>query len=132
MIAIHGQTTTWFDCDDTLVKWSATAEELETKGVSFTCPASVTLHEDGHLVEVASWTTLLVPHLKHIDQLKKHKLRGSVVVVWSAAGSEWAETVVKTLGLEQYVDLCIGKSTWVYDDLPVTEFMPKSIWMEDK
>lgn len=132
MISIHGQTTTWFDCDETLVNWYATDEELEKRGVLFTCPASQVLHEDGHLVPVEPWTTRLVPHKKHVEQLKAHKSRGSIVIVWSAAGSEWAETVAKTLGLEQYVDLCISKPTWVYDDLSVVEFMPEPIWMKDE
>jgi hypothetical protein len=132
MIALHGQTVTFFDCDDTLVSWNASAEDLEKNGVLFTCPVSKALHEDGHLVEVGTWTANLVPHKKHIDQLIKHKIRGSTIVVWSAAGSEWAETVAKTLGLEKYVDLCIGKPTWVYDDLPLDEFMPKPVWLKDE
>jgi hypothetical protein len=132
VIALHGQTNVYIDCDDTLISWSATPEELDLHGVLFQCPASKTLHEDGHLVDVPPWNKLLLPHKKHIRQLKTHKSRGSIIVVWSAAGSEWAEAVVKGLHLEQFVDLCIGKPQWVYDDLPLEEFMPKPIWMKDE
>jgi FMN phosphatase YigB (HAD superfamily) len=131
MISLHSQTTTWFDVDDTLLSWNATDEQVEKHGILFTCPAGKNLI-DGEVVDSPSWTERLVPHRKHIEQLKKHKSRHSLIIVWSAAGSDWAETVVKTLGLEQYVDLCISKPTWVYDDLPVQEFMPKSKWMKDE
>ena len=117
MITIHGQSTAWFDCDNTLIKWQATPEEKEKYGVEFTYTSGV--------------VDKLVPHIKHIAQLKEHHTRHTSIVVWSAAGAAWAETVVKTLGLEQYVDVCIGKPNWVYDDLAIEKFMPKARWLDD-
>lgn len=124
MICIHGQTTTYFDIDDTLIKWCATPEEKEKYGVEFICYS--------RSLPSGTYVEFLVPHKKHIEQLIEHKSRGSTIVLWSAAGSEWCETVAKTLGLEQYVDLCISKPTWAYDDLQPSEFIPKPKWMKDE
>jgi hypothetical protein len=111
--------------------WNATPEQLEAYGVEFECPGSFTLI-DGELVPSPSWKTILLPHRLHIEQLRKHKMRGHTVIVWSAGGYDWAAAVVKTLGLENIVDLVISKPIWVYDDLPPNEFMPKSKWMKDE
>lgn len=54
------------------------------------------------------------------------------MVVWSAGGWDWAEAVVKTLKLENFVDLVISKPTWTYDDLQPSEFIPKPQWMKDE
>lgn len=124
-------TAVFFDCDDTLVMWSPTPEQSEKDGVDFECPGSFAMI-DGELKPSPSWKTRLVPHKKHIEQLKLHKMRGHTVVVWSAGGWDWAEAVVKTLKLEQYVDLVINKPIWAYDDLPPSEYMPKSQWMKDE
>jgi predicted phosphatase len=117
MISIHSQTTAWFDCDDTLVFWNWPTTSTPLNLINLTTPegTKVTLEINREMV----------------DQLKKHKSRHTAIIVWSAAGSEWAETVVKALELEDYVDLCISKPNWVYDDLPCTEFMPKSKWVGD-
>lgn len=133
MIAIPCKQTVFVDVDDTLVMWNATPEELEERGVDFTCPGSlVTIDEDGTEGFAPEWTERLLPHRKHIEQIKKHKLRGHTIIVWSAGGSDWAEAVVKALGLENFVDLVIEKPRWIYDDLPASEFMPKNQWMKDE
>lgn len=133
MIVIPCTQPTFFDVDDTLVMWNSTPEELETRGVDFTCPGSlVTIDEDGEQGFAPEWKTRLLPHRKHIEQLKKHKLRGHTVVVWSAGGYDWAAAVVKALGLETFVDLVISKPTWAYDDLQPNEFIPKPQWMKDE
>jgi len=138
--------TTFFDVDDTLIMWSRPAFG-DPDAIEITCPASRTqralmdLTEDGiltpetppsEMVEVGTWTELVKPHKKHVEQLKLHKMRGHTIIVWSAGGWEWAEVVVRALKLEKFVDLVIEKPTWVYDDLPVVEFMPKNIWMKDE
>ena len=113
MITVKGEKIAYVDCDDTLVYWSSSQEDKEKYGVRFYYP-------DFYESE------LLVPNLAQIEHLKKLKLRHHTIVVWSAAGSSWATEVVQRLGLEPYVDLCISKPTQVYDDLPVSEFMPAS------
>jgi hypothetical protein len=133
MIQFPCKPTLYCDCDDTLIFWSPNdKEKLEKEGIAITCPTSLELDEDGILVQKGNWTQTVLPHKKHIEQLKTFKSRGHIVVVWSAGGADWASAAVKALKLEQYVDLCISKPTWVMDDLPVTEFMPASTWVEDK
>lgn len=133
MIVIPCKQTTFFDCDDTLVMWNATSEQLEKDGVDFTCPGSlVDIDNDGNEQFAPEWKARLLPHKKHIEQLKKHKMRGHTIIVWSAGGWDWASAVVKALGLENFVDLVISKPTWAYDDLQPSEFMPKPQWMKDE
>lgn len=133
MIVIPCRNTVFFDVDDTLVAWNATPEQLQEHGVEFECPGSMhDIDNDGNPVYCPPWKALLLPHRKHIEQLKKHKMRGHTIVVWSAGGFDWAAAVVKTLGLESYVDLVISKPVWFYDDLTPDEFMGKRYYMDDK
>jgi hydroxymethylpyrimidine pyrophosphatase-like HAD family hydrolase len=133
MIVVPCKNTVFCDVDDTLVMWNATPDELEARGVDFTCPgALVTIDEDGTEGFAPEWKQRLLPHRKHIEQLKKHKQRGHTVIVWSAGGYDWAAAVVKALGLETYVDLVISKPTWFYDDLTPDEFMGKRYYMKDE
>lgn len=129
MIVLPSDQTVFCDVDDTLVLWSPTQEQSDSSGIWIECPGSYALI-DGELVTSPSWKQKLVPHSKHVEQLKQHKARGHTVVVWSAGGWEWARAVVEALGLQQYVDLVISKPTWCYDDLPPNEYMPKSIWIK--
>jgi hypothetical protein len=107
---------TYFDVDDTLVKWGYAGLPVE---------GSIAIECEGFVQH-------LVPHKKHIDQLKAHKARGHTIVVWSQGGDKWAEAVVKALNLEEYVDLVIEKPQWYYDDLPASAFMPKPIYYQDE
>lgn len=132
MKVLKNTNTVWFDVDDTLVKWGSCPEEERQYLIPITCPVGKVFDEEGNESESPSWTEYLRPHRKHIEQLKRHKLRGHKVIVWSQGGGEWAEAVVKALQLEQYVDLVTSKPTWVYDDLPCQEYMGKNIWYEDK
>lgn len=131
MISIPSDQVVYFDVDDTLVKWDCSAEDIEKEGISIICPESYCII-DGELTRTYSWTQNIVPHKKHVEQLKLHKSRGHTVVVWSMGGWDWAKTVVHALNLEKYVDLVISKPTWTYDDLQPNEFISKPIWMEDK
>ena len=110
MIIIKGPTA-YCDVDDTLVSWK-TYPKRGKNSVEFIDP-----YDNSALY-------LNVIH-EHVEALKLHKLRGHNVVVWSAGGGEWAEVVVKKLQLESYVDLCIDKPHWFYDDLPASQFMPE-------
>ena len=104
---------TYFDVDDTLVMWEPIDPESESteEAIVFKDPNN-------------NSNVYLRPHRKHIRLLKRHALSGHKIVVWSAGGSDWAESVVKTLGLENYVTLVVSKPTWYYDDLPANEFLP--------
>lgn len=137
--------TTFFDVDDTLVMWGR-GQKGDPGVVEIICPASrysralfdlnqnspLTSSTEEIVYEAGTWTEYLIPHKKHIEQMKLHKLRGHTIVVWSAGGWEWAVEVVKALGLEQYVDLVMEKPTWCYDDKQAEEYIPKSQWMKDE
>ena len=105
----------YFDVDDTLVIWQYPPNTDETKLVEF---------------KNGEFSQYLLPHQKHIEVLKEFKIRGQMVVVWSQGGHAWAETVVRTLGLEPYVDLVLCKPKWYFDDLPCEEWMGKRYYEE--
>lgn len=116
MIELKCDQTTFFDVDETLILWEPTETQLFSYGKTYTAPG-------GH-------QTILVPHLPHVEQLKKHKIRGHTIVVWSAGGAFWAAEAVKFLGLEGYVDLVISKPVWYYDDKTAEEFMGKPYYFK--
>lgn len=133
MITIPCKQTTFFDVDDTLVSWNASQEDLEARGIWIQCPGSmIDIDNDGEVQYAAPWAERLLPHRKHIEQLKKHKMRGHTIIVWSQGGYDWAAAVVRALNLHIYVDLVISKPTWIYDDIQPTEFMPKPYWYKDE
>lgn len=102
-----------YDVDDTLIMWE--------RPNSYTDQDSLILvGDDGHFVAV--W-----PNKKEIESLKAAKVRGHYVRVASQGGQDWAELVVKALGLENYVDSVECKPKWYHDDLPADTWM-KRFW----
>ena len=95
----------YFDVDDTLVLWGKNDPD---RSMLFTCHG---------------FSESLVPNLEIIRELKKAKREGSTVVVWSQGGADWAEEVVVTLGLKQFVDLVVSKPDTYFDDLAASTFM---------
>ncbi len=112
MIKIPCKPTAYFDCDDTLV---TTADDEGPNTIWLNVPG--TTHRG--LFRVIQ---------SHVNALKAHKIRGHQVVVWSQGGSDWAEAVVKGLGLESYVDLIVPKPHWFFDDLKPEEFMDRRFY----
>lgn len=94
----------FFDIDDTIIMWSDTFRLPFDGAVKIVCPhdGQVSYHR---------------PHKRHIEFLKKQKAKGMTVVVWSAGGVGWAAEVVRTLGLEEYVDIVVSKPDKYVDDL---------------
>lgn len=115
MKVISQESTVFVDCDDTLVMWGVKARKGE-KLVAVTNP------HDGS-------QSYLAAHLGHIKVLKDRKARGSYVVVWSAGGYAWANSVVKALGLEPYVDLVMTKPHMYIDDKKAEEFMGEHLYI---
>lgn len=105
------------DVDDTLVMWGK-AKKGE-KVIHVTCPYS-------HKQET------LRPHKGHIKVLKDRHARGSLIIVWSAAGNQWANAVVKALGLEPYVDLILSKPTMYIDDKKAKEVLGTRLYIPYK
>lgn len=62
-----------------------------------------------------------------VEKVKTHHVQGHYVIIWSQGGHEWAETVIKALGLEDYVDIIMTKPKWYYDDIPADEWMKRTI-----
>ena len=129
MLVIENTKCVFFDCDDTLVMWgSKFYKEDMSNIISISDPYYVpNMYSNmGPIIK-------LVPHDKHIKYLKDCKtLNKNTVVVWSAGGWQWAEAVVKALGLEEYVDAVMEKPTMYVDDLPCKDFMGTRIYKEFK
>lgn len=117
----------YFDVDDTLVLWHVNLDDVPK--VKIISPPSK--HFVGQLeeFEVPEYEEYLTPHLKHIEELKKLKLKGHTIIVWSQGGHDWAASVVKGLNLEEYVDYVIEKPTKYYDDLDSRTFMGHNIFI---
>lgn len=130
MIKLDEKPTAFFDVDDTLIFLPANDYERKTRGISVTSSESI-VYINGNPQPIKLREEHIVPHTKHIQTLKDHALRGHNVIVWSQGGTDWAETVIKALGLELYVTAIIAKPMWAYDDLEYNEFMPKRRWYED-
>jgi hypothetical protein len=128
MITIPGDKTVYVDCDDTIVFWSPTEEQRKDNGtVAITCPGSMTYNENGEEIGyIGEWTEHLVPNWPQINALRNFKIRGFTIVLWTQSGFLWAEALAKALKIEQLIDVCLTKPTYIFDDLPASEFMPQS------
>lgn len=98
------ETIVCIDCDDTLCMWDNEFRQPHDGAIAFPDPYDNSIN-------------YLKVHQKHVDLIKKYKGRGFYIRVWSAAGYKWAESVVKTLGLEAYVDSIETKPIKYIDDL---------------
>ncbi len=109
------------DCDDTLVMWSET-EERHLAGSGKVC-----------LQDPYDQTTVyLLPHTQHINLIKKYKVQGYTVIVWSAAGALWAKEVVDQLKLHDYVDFIMSKPIKYVDDLKADEILGSRVYIPFK
>jgi len=107
------------DVDDTLLMWDYhDIPHNEDELITF---------EDSY----GQWK--LLPHKKHIEFIKNLKHQGYGIVVWSAAGNDWAEEAVKMLGIEYLVDGCMSKPEFAIDDLLRANRIIKSVlWVDPK
>lgn len=114
MKVISQESTIFIDCDQTLVMWGK-AKKHE-KVIAITCPYSAKQE-------------ILRPHKSHIKVLKDRHVRGSFIVVWSASGYQWANAVVKALGLEAYVDQVMSKPQMYIDDKKAKEVLGERLYI---
>ena len=105
MKTVHGKLV-FCDVDDTLVEWSPTREAERDRGLPVKGGGRV------------------VPIVENIAHLKRHALRGHVIILWSKGGAEWAEAVAKALDIDWMVAYAMDKPSWVVDDLPTSAWMP--------
>lgn len=101
------------DVDDTLILWDPKVYEHD--------PKDLIIFTD----EYGQWE--LLPHKANIDFLINLKRQGYGVVVWSAAGANWAEKVVNKLGLQEIPDMIISKPELAMDDLLEPDRIIKSV-----
>lgn len=119
MKVYKNELTISFDCDDTLVMWKDDVFQPGEGKIRI---------EDPDEKDSARY---LVPHQRHIRFLKKCANRGYQVTVWSSGGWAWAESIVRTLGLEDYVTKIESKPLKVVDDLPLGEILHNRVYLED-
>jgi phosphoserine phosphatase len=115
--ALKKERIVYSDVDDSLILWDYQKypHNLEDL-ISFTD-------------EYGTWS--LLPHKKNIDFLINLKRQGYGIVIWSAAGGEWAEKVTKALGLENVADFVMAKPELCIDDLLDAKRIIKSIvWID--
>ncbi len=72
---------------------------------------------------------LMVPNYNNIRLLKEEYHRGHEILVWSRGGSEWAVSVIKALGLEQYVSDVYTKPLVYFDDLDIKEWLNQRVFI---
>lgn len=112
MKVISGEFPVFFDVDNTLVRYRDSLQAVK-------------------LVDPYDSAILHVEPIRtHVKLLKRLKKRGATIVVWSMSGAIWAEMVVKSLGLEDYVDAVVGKPTAYVDDKDVNEWIGKRTFIE--
>lgn len=103
----------YFDIDETLVNWCDIYD-----------PESLAIDYYGEIVYVK-------PYTPHIRFLKSLKARGGYIIVHSGNGWSWAESVVKLLKLEEYVDEVKSKPQRVVDDADYSVWMPTRIFIQE-
>ena len=118
MIVVQNEVTIFCDVDDTLVYWDNLYSQPGDGKIKIIDP-----YDKG--------VNYLKPHQKHINLLRKYKGRGSEIIVWSAGGYQWAEAVVKALGLEDIVDIVMTKPAKYIDDLDVTKWIGNRIYLNE-
>lgn len=106
----------FFDVDETLILWV----DPKTPGAQFVNDP----YMPGELV-------FFVPHISHINLLKRTYHQDSAIVVWSYGGVRWATTIVEKLGLTDFVSLILRKPQIYVDDKPMEKWFPKRIYLED-
>lgn len=117
MKTVQSDKITCFDVDDTLI-----TQDLD----------KVKTSKHKTVIKCYGFNTDVAIIKANVDALKRHKRQGQVIVVWSAAGHKWAESVVKSLKLTNYVDYTMSKPNWYYDDIPCQKWMGKPRWGGDR
>src|SRR6185437_2801691 len=107
MKIIKNDNVVCFDVDNTLIM-----SGLGRNGIKVRSPWANTEYVD--------------PIQKHVDLLIKYSNEGRIVIVWSATGYEWVQTICKALKITKYVTLMMGKPSEYVDDLDANEWMTRN------
>lgn len=68
-------------------------------------------------------------HQPMVRLLKEEHSRGAFILVWSRSGFQWADTVVKALGIADKVHLIMSKPLVYFDDSPVESWMKDRVYL---
>lgn len=116
MQVLNKESVVFCDVDDTLIM---TSEESPKN------PAVQVIVVDP-LTEVQLRFRKNFPMIRLLEE--EHR-RGSTIIVWSRGGWEWAEAVIKALGLENKVQLVMSKPMVYFDDRPIEEWLPYRVYL---
>lgn len=114
MKIIDSELLVQFDIDSTLV---------------FDC---LMTHPDAIKIDYYGTIKYVRPHFRHIELLKSFHARKYFVIVASANGHSWAQSVVNLLKLDSYVDLIMTKVKTYVDDLPCEKWMCDHVYIKDR
>jgi hydroxymethylpyrimidine pyrophosphatase-like HAD family hydrolase len=117
MKTINSDKVVCFDVDDTLISQD---------------PEQKSKYKTKAVIDCYGFKTDVCVIDFNVEAIKRHKRQGQIIIVWSAAGHKWAESVVKSLGLTKYVDYAMSKPNWYYDDLHVEKWMGNPRWGGDR
>lgn len=106
-----------FDVDDTLIMSSEDQKNI---------PLEHQIMVIDPITERNLWYRINLPMVR---LLKEEYAKGSCVIVWSRGGYEWAEAVVKALGLESMVTFVMEKPVAYYDDKDIKEWLPYRVYI---
>lgn len=112
-LKLEKERVVYCDVDDTLILWDTKIYPHEEKDL-------ITFSD-----EYGIWQ--LLPHQANINFLINLKRQGYGIVVWSAAGASWAETVINKLGLQKIPDMILSKPELAMDDLLEPDRIIKSV-----
>lgn len=84
------------------------------------------------LVEDPVFPTKFIKYRRHdpnIRLLREELQRGSLVVVWSRGGWEWARNVMQALGINHKNLLIMSKPIVYFDDMDVQDWMKDRVYL---
>lgn len=121
MKTIKNENVVVFDVDQTLLIWNKDHDKPGQGKIEVQDPYD------------AFKTIYLKPHHVHCRLLRQYKGRGFTVIVWTKAGYSWAESAVKILNLEKYVDYVMTKpDRHVDDSTKIEDIIGNRLYFEDK
>lgn len=103
------------DVDDTICIWTPTPEHLQ--------------QDHSFQMGTGKFQFPVTPHKFHLEFIRKLKVQGYGIVVWSAGGEEWALQAVQKLGIEDLVDIVMSKPVLLLDDMPTTH-LPRRTYFD--
>lgn len=116
MQILHSDNVLYVDVDETLILWGNKEHEEDREIIV----------DDPYL---PGKKNTFVAHQRNIDLVIRNKNQGKHIIVWSAGGYRHAEEVVKALEMEQYVDLILSKPTSYVDDLSMSDWGCKRVYL---